>query len=74
MCTDNGDDVAFGSDPYYEEIVKERNGKKFEAQRDTWKEGTDFNFEAEFFARTEEEDEEQSESTESKILDTEIVE
>lgn len=53
-----GEDVAFGSDEYYNEIIADRQGKKFEQQRDTWREGTDFDFEANFYGKTQEAEEE----------------
>lgn len=51
MCTKDKEDVPFGDDEYYKEIIKEDfRGYGFEKQRDTWKEGQDFKFAAEFFA------------------------
>jgi uncharacterized protein YciU (UPF0263 family) len=51
MCSENGDQVPFGEDNYYEQIVKDDfRGYDFIKQRESWREGTDFSFKAEFFA------------------------
>ena len=68
MCEENGDPVPFGEDAYYEKIfVQDFRGFDFQKQRDAWREGTDFSFATEFFAKMEE-----SESSASAV-DTEIV-
>eukprot|EP01041_Mallomonas_annulata_P003906 gene3906-7790_t len=52
MSTESGEDVAFGEDSYYDEIfLKDFRDYDFQKQRDAWKEGTDFSFIVEFFAR-----------------------
>lgn len=54
MCTEDGGDVAFGEDSYYETIIKpDFRGYDYIKQRDSWREGTDFSFSAEFFALSE---------------------
>jgi len=59
MCGENGEDVPFGEDSYYEQIVLDDfRGFNFIKQRDTWKEGTDFSFTANFFAVADEVEEE----------------
>ena len=73
MCTETGEEVAFGSDPYYNEIIADRKGRKFEEQRDNWKEGTDFDFEANFYGKTEDAEADADDSISSKVVDTEIV-
>ena len=45
-----GEDVPFGEDEYYKQIIMEdNNGRGFEEQRDSWKENCDFNFCAKVF-------------------------
>jgi len=76
MCTKDGEEVPFGEDSYYQEIIKDDHRDfNYEKQRDSWREGTDLPFVAEFFARAGEgssEDEASSESA-GKVVDTEIV-
>ena len=61
LCSEKGEEVAFGEDKYYEEIIlKDFRGYDFQKQRDSWREGTDFSFAAEFYAISEEEEEESS--------------
>lgn len=51
MCDEEGADVQFGEDAYYQQIITEdARGFDFLKQRDSWKEGIDFNFGAQFFA------------------------
>jgi hypothetical protein len=51
MRSDRGEPVKFGEDSYYEEIIqKNSQGLGFSEQRDSWKEGTDLSFIAEFYA------------------------
>lgn len=52
MCTENGEDVPFGQDEYYTDIfINDSEGNNFMTQRDAWREGTDFKFAVEFFAK-----------------------
>ena len=54
LCDEEGKEVPFGSDEYFDQIVTlDSQGKKFTLQRDAWREGSDFKFSAEFFAKTE---------------------
>ncbi len=54
LCNDKGEDVAFGEDAYYEEIVKtDFRGYDFQKQREAWREGTPFKFQAEFYCAEE---------------------
>jgi hypothetical protein len=72
LCQKNGDNVAFGEDPYYNEIIlSDFRGYDYEKQRDTWREGTDFTFAAEFFANSEGGEEEAAPS--AQVIDAEIV-
>ena len=58
LCNEEGGEVAFGEDAYYETIIqKDFRGYDFPKQRDSWREGTDFSFSSEFFAISEEEEE-----------------
>ena len=51
MCDKDREDVLFGEDSYYQEIIKEnQQGFDFEEQRAAWKEGTEFSFTSEFYA------------------------
>lgn len=51
MRSDRGEPVKFGEDSYYEEIIqKNSQGLGFSEQRDSWKEGNDLSFVAEFYA------------------------
>jgi hypothetical protein len=46
MCAESGENVKFGEDDYYQEIVSvDFRGYDFQKQRDTWREGTDFRYE-----------------------------
>ena len=68
MCEENGDPVAFGEDAYYEKIfVEDFRGFDFQKQRDAWREGTDFSFAVEFFAKME------GSEVPNNAVDTEIV-
>lgn len=68
MCEENGDPVAFGEDAYYEQIfVEDFRGFDFQKQRDAWREGTDFTFAVEFFAKSEGGD------MSAGVIDTEVV-
>lgn len=52
MCSETKEDVAFGEDSYYEQIIqKDFRDYDYTKQRDTWREGTDFSFIAEFYAQ-----------------------
>jgi hypothetical protein len=74
MCSSSGDQVPFGEDSYYEEIlVKDFRGYDFTQQRDAWKEGTDFSFTAEFFARQELSEESAQENENEFVVDSELV-
>eukprot|EP00596_Hydrurales_sp_CCMP1899_P007333 CAMPEP_0119043434 /NCGR_PEP_ID=MMETSP1177-20130426/21964_1 /TAXON_ID=2985 /ORGANISM="Ochromonas sp, Strain CCMP1899" /LENGTH=195 /DNA_ID=CAMNT_0007011503 /DNA_START=204 /DNA_END=791 /DNA_ORIENTATION=- len=65
MCAESGENVRFGEDDYYQEIVSvDFRGYDFQKQRDTWREGTDFSFKAEFFAESEGSTEEEREEVE----------
>jgi hypothetical protein len=70
MCTESGDDVPFGEDAYYEQIiVKDFRDYDFQKQRDAWREGTDFTFKAEFYAEAE-----AAAAEDSNVVDTEAEE
>jgi hypothetical protein len=80
MCSEEGGEVAFGEDKYYDEIIqKDFRGFDFAKQRDSWREGTDFSFACEFWALSEEEEEEKEEGggdkavVAGKVVDTEEV-
>lgn len=78
LCSEKGEEVAFGEDAYYQEIVQpDFRGYDFAKQRDTWREGTDFAFSAKFFAITEEEEEEEAKQGavggNGQVIDTEEV-
>ena len=63
MCAEDRSDVAFGEDSYYEQIIqKDFREYDYIKQRDSWREGTDFSFTAEFFAEIDKVDESQSKS------------
>ena len=63
--------MRFGEDEYYKEIIKEDfRGFDYETQRDSWREGNDFAFHAEFYAVC---DNPLIESEEAAIVDTEVV-
>lgn len=54
MCSETGEQVPFGEDDYYEQIVvTDFRGYDFQKQRESWREGTDFTFKAEFYAEEE---------------------
>ena len=77
MCSAEGNEVAFGEDSYYEEIIKtDFRGYDFTKQRDAWREGTDFSFAAEFYAISEEDDDEEEEEAGERgvVVDAELVE
>jgi hypothetical protein len=70
-CDKDGNDVPFGEDQYYEQIVvTDFKGHDFIKQRDSWREGTDFSFKLEFYA---EQEKDESESSAPKVIDTEEV-
>ena len=70
-CDKEGNDVPFGEDQYYEQIVvTDFKGHDFIKQRDSWREGTDFSFKLEFYA---EQEKDESESSAPKVIDTEEV-
>ena len=65
MCNENGGAVPFGEDDYYEQIVvQDFRGYDFQKQRESWREGTDFTFKAQFFAEAEESSVEEQEELE----------
>ena len=50
ICAENGDQVPFGEDAFYEQIILDDvRGYNFTQQQGTWREGTDLTFTAEFF-------------------------
>mmetsp|Transcript_27498 Transcript_27498/g.27719 ORF Transcript_27498/g.27719 Transcript_27498/m.27719 type:complete len:234 (-) Transcript_27498:44-745(-) len=58
LCDKSGEEVTFGQDEYFQEIVcKDETGNDFFAQRDAWREGNEFNFELEFYAKVGDEEE-----------------
>lgn len=61
VCSEQGEEVTtLGEDSFFETICQDTaSGKKFAAQRDSWKEGTDFDFTAVFWARVFEDEEEE---------------
>jgi hypothetical protein len=77
--TEDGEDVPFGEDEYYSQIIqKDFREYDFEQQRDAWREGTDLAFTAKFFAIKDIEEEgdgekEESESRNENIIDAEVV-
>ena len=75
MCSPEGNEVPFGEDAYYEQIIQpDFRGYDFLKQRDTWREGTDFPFSAVFHAISEEEDENEGTGSESgPVIDAEEV-
>ena len=75
LCTETGEDVPFGEDAYYEEIIKEDfRGYDFQKQRDTWREGTPFKFQAEFYCLEEGDSSSGDEdSSSSSVIDTTAV-
>lgn len=76
MCSETGDQVPFGEDDYYEKIVLDDfRGYDFIKQRETWREGTDFVFKAEFFAEEDAPTIEEQEEVELKdMLSSGVVE
>ncbi len=51
FCDTKGNDVPFGEDAYYQEIIqKDFRDYDFVKQRDSWREGTDLKFSAMFYA------------------------
>ena len=75
LCTETGEDVPFGEDVYYEEIIKEDfRGYDFQKQRDTWREGTPFKFQAEFFCLEEgDSSSEETDSSTASVIETTAV-
>lgn len=79
ICGEDGGEVAFGEDEFYKEIIKEDfRGFDFEAQRDAWREGTDFSFIAEFPAKKDDastgSDDAPIAEESSSVVDAEVVE
>lgn len=76
MCSESGEQVPFGEDDYYEQIVvKDFRGYDFQKQRETWREGTDFTFKAEFYAEEEESSIDEQEEVElDDMMNENIVE
>ena len=73
MCTENGDQVPFGEDGFYEQIiVDDYRGYNFTQQQGTWREGTDLTFVAEFFAKKGEDDNSDGFAS-SDAIDAEMV-
>lgn len=88
LCDDSGNPINFGEDDYYSQIfLPDFRGFDFVKQRDAWREGVDFSFVAEFYAKSEAEAaasmggsvvegevvEEASSSAAADVVDTEIV-
>ena len=78
MCAEDGSEVPFGQDSYYEQIIqKDFRGFDFVGQRDSWKEGTDLSFIVEFYSKCEKgaavQNEEASNSSSQGVIDAEIV-
>lgn len=75
ICNEKGEEVMLGDDAFYEAVIQDTpSGKKFAAQRDSWKEGTDFDFTAVFWARVfEDEEEEGPVKVSDEVIDTEVV-
>lgn len=80
MCSETGAQVPFGEDDYYEQIVvKDFRGYDFQKQRESWREGTDFTFKAEFYAEEEASTEEEQEELElddmmgANVVDTTAI-
>lgn len=73
--------MPFGEEGFYSQIIQDSpSGKKYEEQRDSWKEGTDFSFTAHFIAEADVVEEREDEPTSrpaidisSTIIDTEAV-
>jgi hypothetical protein len=54
LCDAQGGEVVLGEDEYYSTIIQEDvRGFAYDAQRDAWREGTDFVFTAVFSAKEE---------------------
>ena len=54
LCDAEGTEVVLGEDEYYSTIIQEDfRGFAYDAQRDAWREGTDFTFSAVFQAKVE---------------------
>jgi hypothetical protein len=74
MCSDAGEDVPFGDDAYYGEIIqKDFRGYDYIQQRDAWREGTDLSFVAEFFAKQEKPTENSVAAGETEVIDAVVV-
>jgi len=72
LCGEKGQEVAFGEDSYYQEIIQpDFRGFDYAKQRDSWREGTDFAFSAQFYAISEEEGEGEGDA---KVIDVEAEE
>ena len=80
MCSETGDQVPFGTDEFYEEIIlDDYRGYNFTQFQSTWREGTDMQFTAEFFAMSEAGDDSDEDGTASSdsgddnVIDAEVV-
>ena len=74
MCKENGDEVSFGEDSYYQEIILDDFRQyNFTKQRDSWKEGTDFPFTSEFFAKKEESTLPETVKEVEQVIDAEVI-
>ena len=77
MCSETGDQVPFGTDEFYEEIIlDDYRGYNFTQFQNTWREGTDMQFTAEFFATSEGDDSEEEETiaaANGNVIDAEVV-
>lgn len=77
MRAENEGEVRFGDDSYYEQIIQEDfRGYNYTKQRDAWREGTDFSFVVEFFARIDQRDGSTSPAKKiyaDKVIDTQAV-
>jgi hypothetical protein len=81
LKSEKKEDVPFGEEVYYGTIIqKDAKGLDYFQQRDAWREGTDFSFAAEFYAKiaSAEEEDEPSQvvdvSNNSTVVDTDLVE
>jgi len=73
VCSEKGEEIMLGEDAFFESIIQDTaSGKKFAAQRDSWKEGTDFDFTGIFWARVFEDETEEDGPV--KVIDTETIE
>ena len=78
MCSETGDQVPFGTDEFYQEIIlDDYRGYNFTQFQNTWREGTDMQFTAEFFAMSEGDDKDEEDvgtAVDGDVIDAEVVE